>query len=440
VAPLQHEAPQPEPTRVPAAVAETTSDPFADIVTTVAPKPKTERRGWFRSKKAAPAQEEAVSSPPEQIDLEPVREAMQAVALKRTDAPDAGAVERAVASAENGAAPVAHAAAAGRIGVLLVNLGTPDAPTPRAVRRYLREFLSDRRGIEKDTFIWQLVLRCIILPFRPRSKARAYKSIWNQERNESPLKTVTRAQAEKLGAALAAIDSDALVDWAMRYGNPSIEARLKALVSEGCEGILLVPLYPQYSSATTATVCDEAFRVLMRLRKQPSLRIAPPYFADPVYIEAIASSIEAEIVKLPFEPEVIVASYHGMPVEYVQKGDPYYQQCTRTTELLRERLNLSQSHLLMTFQSRFGRAEWLQPYTDETLRKLAKEGVKNVAVVTPGFSADCLETLEEIAIENAHVFKKRGGKNFAFIPCLNDSERGMAVIREIAARELQGWV
>jgi len=226
----------------------------------------------------------------------------------------------------------------------------------------------------------------------------------------------------------------------MRYGNPPLGARIRALIAQGCERILLVPLYPQYSSATTATVCDEAFRVLSRLRNQPSLRIAPPYYADPTYIEAVAASIEAELARLPFAPEVVLASYHGMPLEYVQKGDPYLRHCTRTTELLRERLGMAPSTLMMTFQSRFGRAEWLQPYTDETLRKLAKDGVKSVAVVTPGFAADCLETLEEIAIENAHIFKKRGGKNFAFIPCLNDSERGMAVIRAIAARELKGWV
>jgi ferrochelatase len=327
---------------------------------------------------------------------------------------------------------------AGRVGVLLVNLGTPDAPRPRAVRRYLRQFLSDRRVIEKDTFAWQLVLRGIILPFRPRSKARAYRAIWNQELNESPLKTITRSQAEKIGAVFAG--DDTAVSWAMRYGNPSIESQIKGLIAHGCERILLVPLYPQYSSATTATVCDEAFRVLTRLRNQPALRIAPPYFADPGYIEAIASSIESELARLPFEPEVIIASYHGMPLEYVQKGDPYLRHCTRTTELLRDRLNMSQANFVMTFQSRFGRAEWLQPYTDQTLRQLAKDGVRSVAVVTPGFAADCLETLEEIAIENARLFRKKGGRNFAFIPCLNDSDRGIAVIARITARELNGWV
>jgi ferrochelatase len=219
-----------------------------------------------------------------------------------------------------------------------------------------------------------------------------------------------------------------------------MESCIRGLVAQGCTRIMLLPLYPQYSSATTASVCDEAFRVLTRLRHQPSLRVAAPYYADPTYIEALASSIRHELARLPFQPDVILASFHGMPLEYVQKGDPYHRQCTRTTDLLRERLGLHETNFMMTFQSRFGRTEWLQPYTDQTLRKLAKDGVKNVAVVTPGFSADCLETLEEIAIENAHIFKKKGGKNFAFIPCLNDSELGMAVIREIAARELNGWV
>jgi ferrochelatase len=429
-------APKPEP---PAPHVRT--DPFEEMQAVIGAKPKRERRGWFGAKRApAPDSSEAPAAAREMVDLAPVREAMQAAALKRADVStgDTGALAAAAGVSDETLA--ARPAEAGPVGVLLVNLGTPDAPQPRAVRRYLREFLSDRRVIEKDTFAWQLVFRGIILPFRPRRKARAYRAIWNREKNESPIRTITRSQADKLGEALAVNGADTVVDWAMRYGNPSIESRIKALIARGCERILLVPLYPQYSSATTATVCDEAFRVLSRIRNQPALRVAPPYYADPVYIDAIASSIRSEIGALSFEPEVIVVSYHGMPQQYVEKGDPYYRQCTRTTELLRERLGMDQSNLVMTFQSRFGRAEWLQPYTDQTLRKLAKEGVKNVAVATPGFAADCLETLEEIAIENAHVFRKRGGKNFAFIPCLNDSEHGMLVIRELTARELQGWV
>jgi protoporphyrin/coproporphyrin ferrochelatase len=331
-------------------------------------------------------------------------------------------------------------APAGGIGVLLVNLGTPDAADAESVRRYLREFLADRRVIEATGVVWQLALNGFILPFRPRRKARDYAKIWNREKNESPLKTITRAQAEKLAAMLAPLGPHVAVDWAMRYGNPSIAARLTILAAQGCERILLVPLYPQYAAATTATVCDAAFRVLMRMRKQPALRVAPPYFDAPAYIEAVASATEDELGRLPFKPDVILASYHGMPKTYVDKGDPYYDQCAATTRLLRERLKLDEDKFRMTFQSRFGRAEWLQPYTDKTVKQLAKQGIQNVAVVTPGFSADCLETLEEIAVENAHIFKRAGGKNFAHIPCLNDSDPGMAVIRTVVQRELEGWV
>jgi ferrochelatase len=327
-----------------------------------------------------------------------------------------------------------------RIGVLIVNLGTPDSTSVRAVRRYLKEFLSDPRVIEEDTLTWKFVFNAIVLPFRPRSKASAYKKIWNRAANESPLKTITRGQAEKLGATLAELDERIVVDWAMRYGNPSIASRLVALVRQGCERIVLMPLYPQYSSATTATVCDEAFKVLAKMRWQPSLRVAPPYYDDPVYIEAVASSLEAELKNLSFAPDVIVASFHGMPKSYVLKGDPYYDQCVVTTQLLRERLKLDERKLLLTFQSRFGRAEWLQPYTDKTIRQLAKDGVKNVVVITPGFAADCLETLEEIGMENAHIFRRAGGANFAAVRCLNDSEAGMLVLWETAMRELKGWV
>jgi protoporphyrin/coproporphyrin ferrochelatase len=409
------------------------SDPFVAMTEAIAPKAKGERKGWFGSRKAPEPMPEA--APPGMVDLEPVREAMRSVALGRAETPTADA-----AAGAFGETPAVEAGDAAPVGVLLVNLGAPDAPTARALRRYLRELLSDRRVVEKDTFAWQLRLRSAILPLRPRSKARAYRSIWNREANESPLKTITRSQADQLGNALAAGGIGVTVDWAMRYGNPSIESRIKSLMAKGCERVVLVPLYPQYASTTTATVCDEAFRVLMRLRNQPSLRIAPPYYSHPVYIEAIASSIGDHLASLSFEPEVILASFHGMPQESVEKGDPYYQQCKRTTELLRERLGMPEGKLVMTFQSRFGRAEWLQPYTDEILRRLAKEGIRNVAVVTPGFAADCVETLEEIAIENARAFRKRGGKNFACISCLNDSERGMQVIREIVLRELRGWV
>ena len=226
----------------------------------------------------------------------------------------------------------------------------------------------------------------------------------------------------------------------MRYGHPSIRSRLGDLVARGCERILVVPLYPQYCAATTATVCDEVFRVLTGLRYQPSVRIAPPYYNDPVYIEALASSTGAELSRLAFEPDIILASFHGVPQAYVDQGDPYYAHCVETTRLLRGALKLDEAKLMMTFQSRFGRAKWLEPATDRTIKKLAKGGVKNIAVITPGFSADCLETLEEIAVENAHIFKKHGGENFAAIPCLNDSAPGMLVIRQLVLRELKGWV
>ncbi len=325
------------------------------------------------------------------------------------------------------------------IGVLLVNLGTPDAAEPTAVRRYLQEFLTDPRVIEKDGLLWKMLLNGIILPLRSRRKARDYQKIWNREKDESLLKTITRSQAEKLAGILEPLGKHVTVDWAMRYADPSIASRLEALVAR-CDRILVMPLYPQYAAATTATVCDEVFRFLMKLRRQPALRILPAYYEDPYYIEVLASSLKAELKALPFAPDVILASYHGMPKEYVLKGDPYESQCVRTTELLREQLGLDETKLVMTFQSRFGRSEWLQPYTIKTVKALAKKGVKNLVVIMPGFAADCLETLEEIAVDNARVFKRYGGQNFAAIPCLNDSEAGMLMIWQLAMRELKGWV
>jgi protoporphyrin/coproporphyrin ferrochelatase len=326
------------------------------------------------------------------------------------------------------------------IGVLLVNLGTPDAAEPKAVRRYLREFLTDRRVIEQNTLVWKFVLNGIILPLRSRLRARDYQKIWNRDKNESPLKTITRSQAEKLSGILEPLGKHVMVDWAMRYAGPSIASRLQALVERGCDRILVMPLYPQYAAATTATVCDEVFRFLLRQRRQPAVRIMPAYYDDPYYIEVLASSLKAELRALPFTPDVIMASFHGMPQDYVRKGDPYEAQCVRTTELLRAQLKLDDSKLMLTYQSRFGRAKWLQPYTIDTVKALAKKGVKNLAVITPGFAADCLETLEEIAVENADVFKRYGGQNFAAIPCLNDSEAGMLMIWQLAMRELKGWV
>jgi ferrochelatase len=326
-----------------------------------------------------------------------------------------------------------------RIGVLLVNLGTPDSADTRGVRDYLREFLSDPRVIEDQGLRWKLILNGIILRIRPARKARDYRKIWNSEKNESPLKTITRAQAEKLAEAISDHDH-VVVDWAMRYGNPSIASRIDALMAQGCDRLLVVPLYPQYSAATSATVCDEVFRVLKEMRAQPTLRVTPPYYDDPDYIEALAVSINAHLATLPFQPELIVASFHGMPQKYIDQGDPYQAQCTATTDALRKRLGLEASKLILTFQSRFGFDEWLKPYTDKTIEKLAKDGVRRVAVVMPGFSADCLETLEEIAQENAEIFRHNGGEQFAAIPCLNDSDPGMDVIRQLVLRELQGWI
>jgi ferrochelatase len=330
--------------------------------------------------------------------------------------------------------------AAGGVGVLVVNLGTPDAPTPVAVRRYLKEFLTDRRVIEKNSLPWKVFLNGVILPLRSRRRARDYEKIWNRDKDESPFKTITRSQAEKLGGILEPLGKHVIVDWAMRYGSPSIESRLEVLVTWGCERILVMPLYPQYSAATTATVCDEVFRFMMQQRAQPALRFLPPYYEDPYYIEALAASLQAELNSLPFTPEVILASYHGMPKEAVAKGDPYQAQCTRTTERLRAQLGLDETKLMMSFQSRFGRAQWLEPCTIATVRALARKGVKNLAVITPGFAADCLETLEEIKVENARMFMRHGGENFAAIPCLNDSEAGMLMLWRLAIRELKGWV
>ena len=326
------------------------------------------------------------------------------------------------------------------IGVLIVNLGTPDAPTPAAVRRFLKEFLTDRRVIERNSLLWKAFLNAIVLPVRSRRRSRDYEKIWNRDQDESPIKTITRSQAEKLGTVLEPLGKHVIVDWAMRYGNPSIASRLEVLVTWGCDRILVMPLYPQYSAASTATACDEVFRFMLRQRRQAAVRFLPPYYEDPYYIEVLASSLQAELNALPFTPDVILASYHGIPKEAVSKGDPYEAQCIRTTELLRAQLGLDDTKLMMSFQSRFGRAQWLEPYTITTVRALARRGVKNLVVVTPGFSADCLETLEEIKVENARMFMRHGGENFAAVPCLNDSEAGMLMLWQLAMRELKGWV
>ena len=326
----------------------------------------------------------------------------------------------------------------GKIGVLIVNLGTPDGYDKASMRRYLKEFLTDRRVIEWPRLYWYPILYGIVLNTRPAKSGKAYAAIWNREKNESPLRTVTRRQSEKLAASLADKPS-VIVDWAMRYGNPSIANRIGALHQQGCDRLLVVPLYPQYSAATTATVNDKVFEALSAMRWMPALRTAPPWHDDHGYIDALATSIVEHLGALDFTPEKVLASYHGIPKSYFDKGDPYYCQCVKTSRLLEERLGWEKGRLVTTFQSRFGPEEWLQPYTDQTIEALARKGVKSIAVVNPGFVADCLETLEEIAVAGAEAFRHAGGKNFAHIPCLNDRAGGMAVIEKIVKRELSGW-
>ena len=335
--------------------------------------------------------------------------------------------------------PEAHPAVrSGRVGVLLMNLGTPDATDYWSMRRYLKQFLSDRRVIEVPRLLWWPILNLIILTVRPGRKGKDYDKIWNKERHEGPLKTITRAQAEKLGAALA--DAGVVVDWAMRYANPPVATRVAALKAQGCDRILLVPLYPQYAAATTATACDDAFRALMDLRWQPSIRVAPPYYEDPAYIEAIAASIREHLATVGFEPEALVASFHGMPQKYLERGDPYHCQCQKTSRLVREKLGWPAERWHTTFQSQFGTDPWLQPYTIDTMERLAKTGIRRLAIVSPGFSADCLETLEELDMENRARFMEHGGEKFTYIPCLNDGALGMRMIEAIVRRELSGWI
>ena len=335
--------------------------------------------------------------------------------------------------------PADHPSVAyGRIGVLLLNLGTPDGTSYWPMRRYLKEFLSDPRVIEEPKWKWWPILNLIILSKRPSTKGKDYASIWNNELDEGPLKTITRNQAKKLSARLGA-DGRIIVDWAMRYQNPSTESRINWLMEQGCDRVLLVPLYPQYAAATSATACDEAFRALMKMRWQPSVRVAPAYFEDPAYIEAVASSMERDLAKIDFVPERIIATFHGMPQKYLQKGDPYHCQCQKTSRLLRERLGIDEEKWLTTFQSRFGNDPWLQPYTDATVERLGKEGIKKLVLVAPGFSADCLETLEELDVENREIFMHNGGEKFAYLPALNEGEEGIDVIEAVVRRELMGW-
>ncbi|MEJ8473122.1 ferrochelatase [Roseibium algae] len=328
----------------------------------------------------------------------------------------------------------------GKIGVLMVNLGTPDATSYWPMRRYLREFLSDKRVIEWPRALWYPILYGIILMTRPGKSGKAYEEIWNHEKDESPLRTITRSQSDKLLEIIGDHGGRVQIDWAMRYGNPSIRSRLEALKADGCDRILIFPLYPQYSAATTATVNDEVCRALLDMRWQPAIRTVPPYHDDPVYVKALAKSVKQHLDELDFKPEMVLTSYHGIPQSYFRRGDPYHCHCHKTTRLMREVMGWDDKQLRLTFQSRFGPEEWLQPYTDKTVEQLAKDGVKNIAVMNPGFVADCLETLEEIAGEAGEIFEENGGENFTHIPCLNDSDLGMEVLEHIVRQELSGWL
>ncbi|MBM3562902.1 MAG: ferrochelatase [Alphaproteobacteria bacterium] len=324
------------------------------------------------------------------------------------------------------------------VGLLLVNLGTPDSPDVASVRRYLAQFLSDRRVVDLPRALWLPILYGVVLNTRPARSAKLYQSIWNRESGEGPLKMYTRLQAEKLQARMGA--SRLIVDYALRYGAPSIAMQIDSLMAKGCERIALLPLYPQYASSTTGSVADAAFDALRGMRKQPALRIAAPYYDDPAYIDAIASSIRGALAALDFEAEVVIASFHGLPQAQIDRGDPYREHCEATWRLLCDRLELGPQCLRLAFQSRFGRAQWIEPYTSDVVTELADAGVKRIAVVAPGFAADCLETIEELGVEIRDLFIGKGGEKFARLPCLNDSEESMALIETLAKRELAGWM
>ena len=319
----------------------------------------------------------------------------------------------------------------GKTGVLLINLGTPDSTSWFDIRRYLKEFLSDRRVIEVNPFIWKIILNLFILTFRPSKTAKAYKKIWMKEKNMSPLRYYTEMQSVKLNNKLS--NKEIIIDYAMRYGNPSIKSKINNLKENGCENLVILPLYPQYAAATTATVCDEVYRSLSKMRWQPSLQIIPHYESEPYYIDAIVKSIENKINQINWKPDLIIASYHGIPKKYFEKGDPYHCYCHKTTRLISEKMSLK-IPIITTFQSRFGPQEWLQPYTDRTLEKLPAEEKKNILVICPGFASDCVETLEEISIEGKDSFIEAGGENFEFVPCLNDSEDHINLFSHLVKR------
>ena len=320
----------------------------------------------------------------------------------------------------------------GKKGVLLINLGTPDSTGWWDIRKYLKEFLSDRRVIEVNPIIWQIILNLFILTFRPSKTAHAYKQIWRKDTNESPLLYFTKKQSDELNRKIGS--ENIVVDFAMRYGNPSIKSKLHKLKDKGCENIIIFPLYPQYAAATTATVCDEVYRSLMKMRWQPSLQIVPHYESEPLYIDALVSSIERKIKTLKWTPDLIISSYHGIPKTYFDKGDPYHCYCHKTTRLIKEKFK--KVEIKTTFQSRFGPQEWLTPYTDKTLENLPKEGVKNLLVICPGFASDCVETLEEINIQGRESFIEKGGENFDLIPCLNDSLNHINLFEKLVKKYL----
>ena len=320
----------------------------------------------------------------------------------------------------------------GKTGILLINLGTPDSTNWFDIRKYLKEFLSDKRVIEVNPIIWQVILNLFILTFRPAKTAKAYKEIWMKKENMSPLLYYTMKQTEKVSSFFR--DENLVIDFAMRYGNPSIKSKIRNLHEEGCENLIILPLYPQYASPTTATVCDEVYRTLMNMRWQPSIKIIPHYESHPLYVRAIVNSLKKKISEINWKPDLILASYHGIPKKYFDKGDPYHCYCHKTTRLITEKFNSIE--IKTTFQSRFGPQEWLQPYTDKTLEELPKNGKKNVLAICPGFSSDCVETLEEILIQGKESFIEAGGQNFDMVPCLNDNDDHIKLINNLIQKNI----
>ena len=320
----------------------------------------------------------------------------------------------------------------GKTGVLIINLGTPNSTSWLDIRKYLKEFLSDKRVIEVNPIVWQIILNVFILTFRPSKTAKAYKEIWMKDKNISPLLYYTQKQAEKLSSTMS--EKDLIIDYAMRYGNPSIKSKIITLHEKGCEKLIILPLYPQYAAATTATVCDEVYRTLMKMRWQPSLKIVPHYESDPLYIEALVNSLNKKIKEINWKPDLILASYHGIPQKYFDKGDPYHCYCHKTTRLISEKF--TSIEIKTTFQSRFGPEKWLQPYTDKTLESLPREGKKNILAICPGFSSDCVETLEEIQIQGKESFLDSGGENFDMVPCLNDNDDHIVLLKSLIQKNI----